>query len=1260
MNSLHHQQASHEPNAIPRSAAELRDTTKCPACFTELLSATCHACGLDLRHAQSATLAAVSAQAADLLDRRAELIATLRSAAALATAASVSQPAASVPATSTPVDQALISGRVHTEEATRPRPTDEPSSADGAGDRARRSGVQVALLVTGISLLSVFAIFFMVYAFINYGIVWRSLIIGAITVTTIATATVLRRRSLGASSEAVSVFALVLIYLDAFAVRANDLFGLAAVDARLYWGAVLLGSGVAFIAWYRLARLRAASLVGYAVIPIGVAVVTSAYVDSLSAAAATYVVAIAASLAGLVQHTAWLNPPGDGVRRPARPERILVLATSGPALLTAAGASFGVAPDFAAGASLALLGCVAVAGLYLALHSRSAATYDRVVAAVAGGALGVFAGLAGAAWALRNIETLESPYLAFAAPTLAVALLILLTMRVSRGRTRTPLLVATASSAMIAAFALLPAAAVGTLSVVAHLAATAGGSRRPPGAPTLIWESGGIDAVAALILAIAAGAIAAAMTRTVHRVAPFLAAAAVPVALIAGTLLPTLWLVLLGWIAVGVVGLLSRALRPGLAPVAAMTAAVGGFTLAWIAGWGSDATWPVTSLVTAAALAFGHRVARTRWARPALVAIGTLVVVIAGAATAEQYSSAAIAAAAGALAAGALVLGTTAVARFRLGVSDRRSAFWTSLGAAVIATAVILSVWGPGLPLPFVTIGAALLVTLAVTVWAAAGTRLGSPTEQRVSAVLVAPFAAFALSAAAITGLPQGPATHLAPALVAAIVAGVALLVSTSGSPGTGRVPRAELDAGAALALVPSIAVALNGDLIDGWLALALVAITVALAATSADGLVASQSARRHLGWLALAFATIALWWALDAGTVSQPEPYVLPPALALICVALLIRRREIRGAHPTEARVSPWVLLLGLLLAVVPLALSSTGYTDVELARAIATLAFSGALLIGSAHVWARNTANAGAAGLAAAAASVGVLGALLVTARRSAQVITVGTPVEIWLAPATLALVIAAVILARADSATGTAPEGQVRQRRLPSARNVGMRMFQLAIVFAVAVEGAAAGSDGREATLRVTLIVTALAALHVASVRWTAAPLGPGTGWLALGLGAVTAVLFAGRFDDIELVTLPLAAALVAGGAITLSQRATARSWPHLGPGIALLLLPTLISTFTDPELWRLVGLGVAGVLVIVAGATMRLQAPFVLGTAVVLVHALRTFAPQLRAVYEAADWYIWAGVGGVILIAIAIRYEQRMRDVRLITTRISALR
>ena len=73
-----------------------------------------------------------------------------------------------------------------------------------------------------------------------------------------------------------------------------------------------------------------------------------------------------------------------------------------------------------------------------------------------------------------------------------------------------------------------------------------------------------------------------------------------------------------------------------------------------------------------------------------------------------------------------------------------------------------------------------------------------------------------------------------------------------------------------------------------------------------------------------------------------------------------------------------------------------------------------------------------------------------------------------------------------------------------------------------------------------------------------------------------------------------------------------------------------------------------------------AQARLQAPLILGSVVVLVHAGRTFAPQLRVVYEATEWWVWAVVGGAIILFLGFTIERRIRNLKSLATRISALR
>jgi hypothetical protein len=164
------------------------------------------------------------------------------------------------------------------------------------------------------------------------------------------------------------------------------------------------------------------------------------------------------------------------------------------------------------------------------------------------------------------------------------------------------------------------------------------------------------------------------------------------------------------------------------------------------------------------------------------------------------------------------------------------------------------------------------------------------------------------------------------------------------------------------------------------------------------------------------------------------------------------------------------------------------------------------------------------------------------------------------------------------------------------------------------------------------------------------------------VAVAVAAVSATvgLIAGALDPLELASVPIALALLVTGRIRLTAEPDARSWGALTPGLAVLLAPSLLSSFSEPELWRLVGLGVTAVTVLIVGAVRRLQAPFIFGLVVALIHGFATFAPQIRAVYESQEWWLWAGLAGVLLVILAIRYEKRIQNLKDAVGRIAALR
>jgi uncharacterized membrane protein len=106
--------------------------------------------------------------------------------------------------------------------------------------------------------------------------------------------------------------------------------------------------------------------------------------------------------------------------------------------------------------------------------------------------------------------------------------------------------------------------------------------------------------------------------------------------------------------------------------------------------------------------------------------------------------------------------------------------------------------------------------------------------------------------------------------------------------------------------------------------------------------------------------------------------------------------------------------------------------------------------------------------------------------------------------------------------------------------------------------------------------------------------------------------------------------------------------------------VLLLPALLADFTDPELWRNVALGVVAVATVVVGATRRLQAPLVLGGAVLLAHAIVQLWPWITDLYEAVWWWLWLGIAGVLLVVLAATYERQLRLARRTVGSIAALR
>ncbi|MBW9121627.1 hypothetical protein JNB63_16125 [Microbacterium trichothecenolyticum] len=173
---------------------------------------------------------------------------------------------------------------------------------------------------------------------------------------------------------------------------------------------------------------------------------------------------------------------------------------------------------------------------------------------------------------------------------------------------------------------------------------------------------------------------------------------------------------------------------------------------------------------------------------------------------------------------------------------------------------------------------------------------------------------------------------------------------------------------------------------------------------------------------------------------------------------------------------------------------------------------------------------------------------------------------------------------------------------------------------------------------------------------------------------GAGFGVVALTVGDVRPLELVTVPPALGGIAYGVRTLRRAPRSRTWPTLGPWLALLTVPSLlhdvggsaISGATgepwpgEPELWRIVSLGVVALAMVVVGAIYRLQAPLLLGAAVLIVHGVAQLWPWISTAYVAVPWWLWLGLGGALLIFMAARYEKNMKALRTTVAAVTSLR
>jgi hypothetical protein len=186
---------------------------------------------------------------------------------------------------------------------------------------------------------------------------------------------------------------------------------------------------------------------------------------------------------------------------------------------------------------------------------------------------------------------------------------------------------------------------------------------------------------------------------------------------------------------------------------------------------------------------------------------------------------------------------------------------------------------------------------------------------------------------------------------------------------------------------------------------------------------------------------------------------------------------------------------------------------------------------------------------------------------------------------------------------------------------------------------------------------------AALAATDEPWLAIVLTVAVGWvMAAGsrparahyllAGAATAVaatwawLVVLDVTLVEAYTLPAAAMALAAGTVARRRMPALSSWTAFGPGLGIGLVPSVALVLAEGGFVRSLAVTVAALLVLLAGARTRLQAPLVLGGGALLVVGLEALWPVAALIPR------WAVIGtvGVLLLWLGATAEHRLLQLR----------
>jgi len=186
-------------------------------------------------------------------------------------------------------------------------------------------------------------------------------------------------------------------------------------------------------------------------------------------------------------------------------------------------------------------------------------------------------------------------------------------------------------------------------------------------------------------------------------------------------------------------------------------------------------------------------------------------------------------------------------------------------------------------------------------------------------------------------------------------------------------------------------------------------------------------------------------------------------------------------------------------------------------------------------------------------------------------------------------------------------------------------------------------------------VTLVLTIVgSAVALVSVLHRDRDLAAWLGTAILGIAALLRV--SSELTLPELATAPAAALLLAAGLRRMQQDPDAASMRVLGSGLTLALLPTLLLSIDEPVSLRAALLGAGALVALAVGISRHWAAPFLAGSGLLAVLAIRHLGP----VAEGLPRWISLGTVGVLLLAVAITWESRRRQLEVAERYLAALR